>query len=76
MAGCFWELACALNCDVWVDRVPTAANCADYPTRLDPGDANGYARAVEALGFEWTQPGNLGQLWVALARLRAASSLQ
>ena len=74
VAGVFWELVARAQCDVWIDRVPTAANCADYPTRFLARDRNGYARAMVALGVEWVEPGQLDPLWAALERLRAAET--
>ena len=33
LVGVFWNLVLELNCLVHVDRVPTDANPADYPSR-------------------------------------------
>ena len=35
LVGLFWDLAAALNCQIYIDRVPTDANPADYPSRND-----------------------------------------
>ena len=35
LVGLFWDLAAALKCSICIDRVPTDANPADYPSRND-----------------------------------------
>ena len=35
LVGLFWDLAAALKCQIYIDRVPTDANPADYPSRND-----------------------------------------
>ena len=33
LVGRFWDLALKYNCSIYIDRVPTDANCADAPLR-------------------------------------------
>ena len=33
LVGQFWQLAQALNAAIYIDRVPTDANCSDGPSR-------------------------------------------
>ena len=33
LVGQFWQLAQSLNASVYIDRVPTDANCSDGPSR-------------------------------------------
>ena len=33
LVGLFWDLAAKLRCLIYIDRVPTDANPADYPSR-------------------------------------------
>ena len=49
LVGVFWELALALKCSVYIDRVPTDANCSDGASRnkLHLGVALGW-KTVEA----------------------------
>ena len=35
LVGLFWDLAASLKCQIYIDRVPTDANPADYPSRND-----------------------------------------
>jgi hypothetical protein len=44
LIGKFWDLALELNCSVYIDRVPTDANCADGPSRnkLQIGESLGW----------------------------------
>ena len=35
LVGLFWDLAATLKCSIYIDRVPTDANPADYPSRND-----------------------------------------
>jgi len=76
VAGTFWGKAAELKIDVWTERVPSAFNPSDYPTRFVPDDINGYARAIEALGFIEKIPGPLLPLFEALTLLRARDEPQ
>ena len=44
LIGKFWDLALELNCSIYIDRVPTDANCADGPSRnkLQIGESLGW----------------------------------
>jgi len=44
LVGRFWDLAQELNCSIYIDRVPTDANCSDAPSRNHPeiGEALGW----------------------------------
>ena len=44
LIGKFWDHALELNCSVYIDRVPTDANCADNPSRnkLKIGESLGW----------------------------------
>ena len=32
LVGLFWDLALELRCSIYIDRIPTDANCADKPS--------------------------------------------
>ena len=70
VAGVFWSKASELCIDVWTERVPSAYNPSDYPTRFVDNDANSYARAVKALGFRECEPGSLSLLFASLREMR------
>ena len=76
VAGHFWQMAAKVDCDVWVDRVPTDFNVSDYPTRFISEDENGFVRAIQALGFSFVPPKPLKDLFETLERLRASASLR
>ncbi len=48
LSGIFWDLAASLKCQIYIDRVPTDANPADYPSRND-------LEKGEAVGWDTTQ---------------------
>ena len=37
LVGLFWDLALELRCSIYIDRIPTDANCADKPSRDQVG---------------------------------------
>ena len=73
IAGVFWELACKLSCDVFIQRVPSEFNLADCPSRPSDGESR---FILEALGARWTNPGSMDPLLSALGSLSARSALQ
>ena len=76
VAGDFWLLAARYSIDVWVERVPTVFNPADYPTRFVADDENGYVRAMNVLGFVFEEPRSLNQLFDMLQELMASEPLK
>ena len=50
LVGVFWDLVLELKCLVYIDRVPTDANCSDCPSRdkLEVGEALGW-KTVKAV---------------------------
>ena len=48
LVGKFWDLALKYNCSIYIDRVPTDANCADAPSR-------GKLQIGERLGWKTIQ---------------------
>ena len=47
LVGLFWDLAAKLRCLIYIDRVPTDANPADYPSRnkMEIGSGLGWKTA-------------------------------
>ena len=54
LVGVFWELALDLKCQIYIDRVPTDSNPADYPSRgkLDISRELGWAATALILPRE------------------------
>ena len=51
LVGVFWQLALELKCLLYIDRVPTDANCSDQPSRnnLKAGSKFGW----KTISIEW-----------------------
>ena len=73
VAGVFWELAGRIDCDVWIERVPSELNLADCPSR--PFDPNSRS-VLEKLNVQWTPPGDMTPLLEILENLSEEQALR
>jgi len=73
VAGLFWELVCKLSCDAFIQRVPSALNIADCPSRPSDGSST---FILEKIGAQWTPPGDMNQLLDVLHLLSEQTALQ